>query len=222
MRSHPPGAWTGGSPAPTVADMNRNGPEMVDVAFGLTASVLPPDYEWPLFRAVVGVLPWIAEVEEAGIHPVRGTRVSDGGLLVGRRARLVVRMPRERVCAASAIEGVLLDLGGASARVGTGDFRRLEPSATVYSPRVVTGDEDEGAFSATIARELERLGITKPFVCGRRVHVRMPDGPVAAFSVAVHGLGDAASLSLQATGLGRARAIGCGLFVPHKVIEAIA
>lgn len=208
--------------APTVADMNRNGREMVDVAFGLTASVLPADYEWPLFQAVAGVVPWITEMADAGIHPVRGTRNADGKLLVGNRAKLVVRMPRERVCASSALEGALLELEGATARLGQGNFRRLDPSPTLYSSRVLTGDEDEAAFSAHIARELGLLGIARPFVCGRRVSVRLPGGPAAAFSVAVHGLRDAESLQLQATGLGRARAIGCGLFVPHKVIEAIA
>jgi CRISPR-associated protein Cas6 len=202
--------------------MDGNGREMVDVAFGLTATMLPADYEWPLFRAVAGVVPWISEVEQAGIHPLRGTRNAEGDLLLPQRAKLVVRMPRERVCAASALEGTVLDLGGVTVRVGQGNFKRLGPSSTLYSPRVVTGDDDEAPFAARLTEELARLGIARPFVCGRRAMVRLPEGPATAFSVAVHGLGDAASLLLQSAGIGRGRAIGCGLFVPHKVIEAIA
>jgi hypothetical protein len=38
--------------------------------------------------------------------------------------------------------------------------------------------------------------------------------------VAVHGLGEAASMRLQEVGLGRGRAIGCGMLVPHKLISA--
>ena len=37
----------------------------------------------------------------AGIHPLRTTRTADGSHLVARRTRLVVRMPRDRTCAAS-------------------------------------------------------------------------------------------------------------------------
>lgn len=200
--------------------MNRIGPEMVDVAFGMEAQRLPADYEWPLYREVVRVAPWIARIARAGIHPVRAVSGGDGTLLVARRAKLVVRMPRDRMCAASALEGAVLHVGEVTVKLGEGVFRRLEPSATLYSPRVVTGDDDESAFSEHLARELEELGVARPFICGRRATVRLEEGPAAAFGVAVHGLGEAASILLQDAGLGRGRAIGCGMLVPHKVIMA--
>lgn len=200
--------------------MNRTGPEMVDVAFALSAPLLPADYEWPLYREVARVAPWIAGVAQAGIHPVRATRNADGSLLVPRRAKLVVRMPRERMCAASALEGAVLHLGDVTVTLGGGAFRRLGPAPTLYSPRVVTGDDEEAAFGAHLARELLELGVPNPFICGRRATVRFEDGPAAAFSVAVHGLGEAASMRLQEAGLGRGRAIGCGMLVPHKAITA--
>lgn len=200
--------------------MNRIGPEMVDVAFGLNAPLLPADYEWPLYREVVRVAPWIATVAQAGIHPVRATRSDDGSLLVARRAKLVVRMPRERMCAATALEGAVLHVADVTVKLGEGAFRRLESAPTLYSPRVVMGDEEEAAFSAHLARELEELGIVRPFICGRRATVRLEEGPAPAFGVAVHGLGEAASMRLQEVGLGRGRAIGCGMLVPHKLISA--
>ena len=194
-------------------------PEMVDVAFELSAPTLPRDFEWPLYRALVRLAPWLESAHYAGVHPLRAMQAEDGSYLVARRAKLVVRMPRDRVCAASILEGAILDLGrGAEVRVGTGVLRKLEPAPTLYSPRVVTGDTDEAAFAAHVSEELAALGIRRPLVCGKRTHVALDGGAIPAFSVAVHGLGDAASLLLQHAGLGRARAVGCGLFVPHKTI----
>lgn len=196
--------------------------EMVDVVYGITATVLPADYEWPLYRAVARAAPWIRKARNAGIHPVRATRSADGSLLVAQRAKLVVRMPRDRVCAASVLEGLVLDVGGAQVRVGEGTFRKFAPAQTLYSARVVTGDADEASFVAAIARELAALDIRSPVLCGRPLTVQLEEGPMPAFSVAVHGLGEEASLRLQAAGLGKGREVGCGIFVPHKAIVPAA
>ena len=200
--------------------MNRIGTEMVDVAFGLSAPLLPPDYEWPLYREVARVVPWIRDFPGAGIHPVRVALGADGALLVPRRSKLVLRIPRERLCAASALEGAVLELGTTRVRIGAATLRKLAPAPTLYAARVVTGDADEAAFSAVIARELDALGVPRRFMCGRRALVRLERGTAAAFSVAVHGLGEDASMLLLDMGLGRGRAIGCGLLVPHKTITA--
>ena len=193
--------------------------DMVDVAFEFSAGSLPPGFEWPLYRALVRAAPWLETTRSAAVHPLRATATEDGGLLLARRTRLVLRLPRERLCAASVFEGALLDLGaGVRATLGSGRLHVLEPAPTVYSPRVATGDADEGAFAGAVSRELAALGIRRPIVCGRRSRVTLPDGDTTAFGVAVHGLGDEASLVLQRAGLGLGRAIGCGVFVPHKTI----
>ena len=198
-------------------------PEMVDVAFELAAPFLPCEYEWPLFRALARVAPWLESVQAAGVHPLRATPSADGTYLLARRAKLVVRLPRDRVCAASILEGAMLDLGGGViAALGHGTLRSLEPAPTVYSARVVTGDDDEAPFTARVAEALDALGVHRPIVCGKRSRVALAGGSATAFSVAVHGLGDTASLLLQRAGIGGGRAIGCGLFVPHKAIVTAA
>jgi CRISPR-associated protein Cas6 len=195
-------------------------PEMVDVVFDLAAGGLPAGFEWPLYRAVAQLAPWIEDSPHAGIHPVRGARAADGSLLVARRAKLAVRMPRDRVCAASVLEGAVLDLGTTTVKVGQGTFRRLRFAPTLYSPRVSMGEDEEPAFCARVAAALGELGIDRPFLCGRRVEVSYEERTHVAFSVAVHGLAESHSLLLQGAGLGRGHAVGCGLFVPHKTITA--
>jgi CRISPR-associated protein Cas6 len=196
-------------------------PEMVDVAFDLSAPALPAGFEWPLYLAVSTLAPWIADSPQAGVHPLRGSRLADGGLLVARRAKLMVRMPRDRVCAASVLEGAALEVAGTTVRVGQGTFRKFRPAPTLYSPRVVMGAEQEDAFCARVESALERLAIRRAFLCGRRVEVIFDGRTHAAFSVAVHGLDEAQSLLLQAAGLGSGHPVGCGLFVPHKTIAGL-
>ncbi len=214
-----PAAGCGTARAHPVA---RELPEMVDVVFDLLGESLPAGYEWPLFRAIARAAPWIADVPQAGVHPVRGNRVPEGGLLLARRAKLVVRMPRDRVCAASVLEQTVLDLGGASVKLGQGTFRKLAPAPTLFSARVTTGEADEIRFLETVEESMAALGVEGQVICGRRLTVQLAEGPASAFGVAVHGLGEAHSLRLQAAGLGIGHEVGCGLLVPHKTIVAAA
>ncbi|MBK8324981.1 MAG: type I-MYXAN CRISPR-associated protein Cas6/Cmx6 [Betaproteobacteria bacterium] len=195
------------------------GTDIVDVILDLDASCLPAGHEIALLREVLRFVPWLAAEPRAGIHPVRGTRCADGSLLVSRRTKLVIRMPRDKLCAASNLEGASLDLAGTAVRIGHGTFRRLKPSATVYSPRVTTGDEDEIAFVDTLGRELGRLAVKGRLLCGRRTRITRDGREIAAWSVAVHELAAEHSLALQRQGLGLMRDVGCGILSPHKTIH---
>lgn len=195
--------------------------DMVDIAFDFSAQALPAGFEWPLYLAVAALAPWIAESPHAGVHPLRGSRLADGGLLVARRAKLTVRMPRDRACSASVLEGATLEVGRTMVKVGQGAFRKLRPAPTLYSPRVVMGADQEDAFCARVESALDRLAIRRSFLCGRRAEVIFDGRAHTAFSVAVHGLDEAQSLLLQGAGLGAGHPVGCGLFVPHKTITGL-
>jgi CRISPR-associated protein Cas6 len=193
---------------------------MVDVVFGLAGDNLPRGFEWPLFHAIARVIPWIAQVPRAGVLPLKGPRTAEGGIMVAHRSRLVIRLPRDRVCSASALERATLRVGPATLTVGEGSFRKHQPSATLYSPRVTAGEADEVRFLARLEEELAALGVRGQLICGRRLEVVLEEGPAAAYPVAVHDLREADSLMLQRAGLGRGLAVGCGLLVPHKTIVA--
>jgi CRISPR-associated protein Cas6 len=195
------------------------GRDMVDVILDLVAERLPPDFEPALFREVARIVPWIARESAAGIHPVRGNRAADGSLLIARRAKLVIRLPRDKVCAASVLEQATLAVNGTPLRLGQGTYRRLQAAQTLYSPRVVTGDDDEVAFTETIEAEIRRLGVRGSLICGRRTRIAREGRELAAWSLAIHGLAAEASLVLQHAGLGSHRDIGCGILVPHKTIH---
>jgi CRISPR-associated protein Cas6 len=193
--------------------------DVVDVVLELEAPTLPAGFEPALWQAIEKLVPWIAQEPQAGIHPVRGVRCADGSLLVAKRTKLVIRMPRSRICAASVLERASLRVAGASVRLGQGTFRRLLAAATLYSPRVVTGDEDETAFVASLERELDRLAIRGRLLCGRRSVLSAREREYPAWSVAVHELAGEDSLVLQRSGLGLLHDLGCGILAPHKTIH---
>jgi len=195
-------------------------PEMVDIAFTLAGENLPPGFEWPLFREIARLVPWILKAPRAGILPIRGPRTPEGGVMITHRTRLVARLPRDRVCSASALERATLRVGGTTLTVGEGTFRKHLATPTLYSPRVTTGEADEARFTAVIEEEIAALGVSGRIICGRRVQVQLEEGPATAFPVAVHDLRDVDSLLLQRAGLGRGQPVGCGLLIPHKTIVA--
>ncbi|NJD88720.1 MAG: type I-MYXAN CRISPR-associated protein Cas6/Cmx6 [Betaproteobacteria bacterium] len=194
--------------------------EMVDVAFGLAGESLPRDYELPLFREIARILPWVLKTPRAGILPMKGPRSPEGGVMITHRSRLVIRLPRDRVCSASALEREELRVGGVTLKVGEGSFRKHLGAPTLYSPRVTTGEADEVRFLAVLEEEIAALGVRGRLICGRRVEVQLEEGRAPAFPVAVHDLREPDSLLLQRAGLGRGQAVGCGLLVPHKTIVA--
>lgn len=194
--------------------------EMVDVAFGVEGDSLPRDFEWDLFREITRVLPWLAKTPRTGILPLKGLRTAEGGTMITHRTRIVIRLPRDRVCSASALERSTLRVGGTTLTVGEGTFRKHLATPTLYSPRVTTGEADEARFTTLIEEEIAALGVSGRIICGLRVQVELEEGPVAAFPVAVHDLRDVDSLLLQRAGLGRGQPVGCGLLIPHKTIVA--
>jgi CRISPR-associated protein Cas6 len=197
-------------------------PEMVDVVFALAGESLPRDFEWPLYREITRVLPWLARTPHTGVLPMKGPRTAEGGIMITHRTRLVLRLPRDRVCSSSALERASLEVGGASVTVGEGTFRKHLAASTLYSPRVATGEGDEMRFMAVIEEEIAALGVRGRIICGRRVEVELDEGRgrVSAFPVAVHDLREADSLLLQRAGIGRGQPVGCGLLIPHKTIVA--
>ena len=202
---------------PAAADL----PEMVDVAFGLAGDSLPGGFEWPLFREIARILPWIAKSRRAGILPLRGPRTADGGLMITHRSRIVIRLPRDRVCSASALERAALRVGDSVLIVGEGTFRKHQPAPTLYSPRVATGEADEARFVAGL--DEETLGPRR----ARPPHLRAarrgrPRGGArhARTRWRCTTCARTTRSCCSAPGWGAGQPVGCGLLVPHKTIVA--
>ena len=139
---------------------------------------------------------------------------------LGERARLMLRLPRERVQQSFALSGAHLDLGD-SVEVGSARLRPLFAHGTLYSQFAVTGTPDEAGFQRDVSAELERAGIGCKVICGRMRRAQTQGAEIVGFSLMLHELSPEHSLMLQAAGVGAGRKLGCGIFVPHKSAAAV-
>ncbi len=213
---------------------SRAAPEpMLDVSFRLNGGSLPVDHARALNAAITRCLPWFPGEPRAGVHLIRVAASGNGWLRpepaagellqLSRRTRLTLRVPERRLRDTAALSGQALDIDGHIIETGESKVRRLVPSATLAAHYVTSGfAQDEADFVHWLTAELAKLGVAAPKVlCGRSDTITGPAGPLDTRGVLVAELAPEASLRVQARGLGEARKLGCGLFVPCRDIGPV-
>jgi CRISPR-associated protein Cas6 len=199
--------------------------DAVDLIFSLSGRTIMTDYAAQLQDELRRCLPWLASEARIGVHPLGGLSPGAGEHLVSGRSKLTVRVPRERADDLQALTGQTLELGSAIA-VGRAKSRELRPAAVLYSPFVVfdeMGTADEVAFMETSHRAIGGLGFRHVrLICGKARRSGTGAGAVFGFSLMAHGLRPVESIRLQEVGLGGEHQRGCGIFVQHKSVIAVA
>jgi CRISPR-associated protein Cas6 len=195
---------------------------MVDVAFALRGRTLPREHGPALAQALLQRAPWLAAEPDCAVHRVKVAAGTAAEALLPQRARLLLRVPRERVAALLVLEGAVLDVAGHQLQLGAPRVHELLAHATLYAALVASDAEaDEAAFLRTMAGELAALEVHGRCICGLRRQRRDDDAPLDGFSLMLDGLTPAHSLRLQQRGLGPHRLMGCGVFVPHRSAAAL-
>ncbi len=196
--------------------------DAVDVAFALKGGTIPADHGWRLFRLLAERLDWLEAEARAGVHPIRGSRSGSGAaeLFVGGRGRLMLRLPEHRAEQSFALTGSRLELGD-GIEIGAAQLRPLFAHGTLYSPFVAMGTGEEIAFQRALNAELHEAGIECKVICGKARRSQADGEDILGFSVMLHALSPEHSLRMQQAGLGGARRLGCGIFVPHRSAAAV-
>jgi CRISPR-associated protein Cas6 len=201
--------------------------DVVDAVFAIECRSLPVDHAYALSQAIQAALPWFADEPQAGLHTVHGAASASGWmrpegegarLQLSHRTRLVLRLPGSRLRDAAALTGQTLDVAGSPMRVGRLSARPLVRIASLFSRSVIfEGAADEAAFVAAANEALRALGVeSSTMLCGREVTLATPQRTYRTRSLMVTVATPAQSVELQRHGLGEARKLGCGLFIPHK------
>ncbi len=201
---------------------------MTDLSFALTAHALPIDYRAPLWLALCAHAPWLAATPAAGAHGLRAAHdAATRTLLLPRRARLMLRVAACDALRSMALAGTRLVVDGVEVMLGEAHERPLRAADTLYAEIVATGSSDELHFTEEVRAALDAMNVEARIICGRArvLHGAAGDDDpardIAGFPLALHGLKPDASLRVQCAGIGNARALGCGLFVPHKAITGL-
>lgn len=193
--------------------------EMLDMVFDLNGAAVPEDAPFLLWQEIVRLLPWLKDVENVGILPLRGS-VSGNMTLLSKRAKLVLRVPVKYAPDTAVLTGQQLNIGGNALIVGKGKERHLQPVTTLHAFMVESG-LGEVEFLADMQSKLQNMNIQCNLICDKQ---RIINGDVQAlkgFGLVLHDLKPQASLTVQCSGLGGARQFGCGIFVPFKAISGL-
>lgn len=193
--------------------------EMIDLVFDLSGGTLPAAYPFALWAEIVRNAPQLAEEKLVGVLPLRTAECNEG-MLLPKRAKLVLRLPATLTGVASRLTGSALQIGSDQLQLGKSKIRPIQPYSTLHA-QLVTGASDEVMFMDDIRKQLSELNIAANLVCGKRRTLAGDQRVIHGYSLVVHDLKPDASLQLQYAGLGEERRLGCGIFVPHKVISGL-
>lgn len=194
---------------------------VTDIQFDIRGSLLPIDHGYALFAELSRLQPWLADDPLGGVHAIHGADTGHGELILNRRTKLMVRIASVRIPELLRLSGQIINVGGHQLEIGAGKPRPLSRHTPLFAHCVTTGSEDELAFTNDIIRLLDEMRIDSRFICGKRQAIHTPDGMVSGFSLMLHGLPVEHSILVQQQGLGKYRKIGCGIFIPHKSINAL-
>ena len=215
-------------PPPRISD------EVVDLLFSLKCRALPVDHAEALSRALLDAAPWLGEEPGCGIHTIhvagsqngwqRPEADGDQPLMLSRRTKLGIRAPKTRVQELrAALEHRDFDVAGHALRLEGAKERPLSRETTLFARHVCcqehASEEDFLAWAATALADLD-IKIRKA-LCGKSAKLRTATGWLSTRSLMLANLDLEESLRLQQQGLGPHRELGCGLFIPHKGIEAV-
>jgi CRISPR-associated protein Cas6 len=209
--------------------------DVVDLTFAVECRQLPVDHAYALSEALSRAVPWMAEEPLVAVHSIhvagsqngweRPPHGTDNFLHLSRRTRLSIRAPRHRIDdLLGALPGTRLVVGGCPMTIGAGKVRPLSRETTLFARYVVTqpnlGEED---FLASAARALDEMGIpVRKALCGKSTLLETPTGALHTRSLLLADLDVEASFDLQRLGLGPNRLMGCGVFIPHKGVDAVS
>lgn len=191
-------------------------PEMIDAVFDVSGDHVPVNYPFALWEELTRLVPELAGDASIGVLPLRTTG-SATGMLLPKRAKLVIRLPVSLAPHVASLSGQPLDVGH-PLRLANGRLREILAYSTIHA-QLVAGADDEVVFAESVSACLVDLGITASLICGRKNSLVDGDRRIHGFSLVIHDLKPEDSLHLLYAGLGSHRNYGCGIFVPYKVIS---
>lgn len=191
----------------------------IEISFDLQGESIPADYPHKLWAALLRIAPALAENDQVGVIPLRGP-TNNGELLLPKRSKLLLRSPLDMLDAVLALSGQALQIGNSEVQLGQGRTREIQPYPTLAA-HLVVGPADEIEFMEMVQTALDALEVQSKLICGRHHRLNTDGQDITGFSLVMHDLKDEDSLRVQYAGMGGERNLGCGIFVPYKVISGL-
>lgn len=207
--------------------------DIVDINFKIKCSHLPLDHAHDLSTAIIDVCPWIEQNDHVGIHLIHGAESGNGWIrpqepdaliYPSRRTLFSIRTPNDRIDDVKQLAGKTIMVGDIPIEISKPSIRKLSKITTIFARYLLAKEIDnEAEFLQEMAELLAKKGIRpKKMMSGRITSLRFPNKTLEVRSLMIDGLEVTESVRIQQEGLGPGRKIGCGIFLPHKGIDAVA
>ena len=206
--------------------------KVVDVSYKIACKQIPTCHAWELSQALYQTLPWMKDELEVGVHQIHGAtsgngweRPADGELIhLSKRTRMHLRVPTSRIGDANELVGKELDIAGHSVQVGQMTTKSIDPFSTIFARYIVMQkDMSEDDFLKWVVDEMAARDIqARKLLCGKDHAFEANGETIETRSLMIADLDKLSSVRLQEVGIGFHRHMGCGIFVPHKGIKAVA
>lgn len=183
---------------------------IVDLSFKIDCKQIALDHAHDLSVALADALPWLMDEEDAGVHLIHGASSGNGWerptetgeddfIYLSKRARMQLRVPKQRIDDAQALTGQVLDVGGYSVAVGEPQIKPMTTLGTLFSRYIqVESGETEDDFLERIVNEMRSHDIqVKKVLCGIDHQFKLPEGIARTISVMVADLEPKDAFTLQ-------------------------
>ena len=184
-----------------------------------SAQAIAVDHGYHLYAGLSKVLSTVHSENVIAIHPIIGRQIGDRMLQLMPWSTVRIRAPHDGIGDLVRLAGKTVIIGDRQIRLGVPRVLPLVP-VTALRSRLVTikGFMAPESFTQAVRRQLDTMGIGEHvfLTIGKRRTIKIRDKEVVGFEVMLEGLTGLESISLQETGLGGRRRMGCGVFVGAK------
>jgi len=205
--------------------------EMVDLSFSVDCKELPYDHAYELSSEIIKLVPEIKNDNRNAIQTLHGPMSGNGwvradgeNIFLSKRAKLCLRVRKDHADKIRVIEGKKIKLFGNELNIGKSKIKSFLVVRDLFC-RFVSCNEDlpEENFLEDVQTELRafKVNINKA-LCGQSKRISFGEKSLYTRSLMIADLTKEEAVILQEEGVGKHRLFGCGIFLPHKSIDAVS
>ena len=205
--------------------------EMVDLSFSVDCKELPYDHAYELSSELIKLIPEIKNDNRNAIQTLHGPMSGNGwvradgeNIFLSKRAKLCLRVRKDHADKIRGIEGKKIKLFGNELSIGKSKIKSFLVVRDLFC-RFVSCNEDlpEENFLEEVQTELRayKVNINKA-LCGQSKRISFGEKSLYTRSLMIADLTKEEAVILQEEGVGKHRLFGCGIFLPHKSIDAVS
>ena len=204
--------------------------DMVELSFSVDCRELPYDHAYELSSEILKLVPEIKNDKRNAIQTLHGPLSGNGwvrpdseNIPLSKRAKLIMRINKKQLDDIKNIEGKEIKLFGNTLKIGRSKVKSFLVVKDLFCRFVMSEHEtSEDDFLNKIQNELRGLNINiRKALCGRSMVISFGEKALYTRSLMIADLSKEDSLKLQEEGVGDKKLYGCGIFLPHKSIDAV-